>query len=45
MKGVTLASSTLSTMNDLLSELEQLRYEYEKLKIENTLIKNLINEG
>ena len=45
MNGATLASSTLSTMNELLSELEQLRYENEKHKIENKLIKNLINEG
>ena len=45
MKGATFADSTLSTMNDLLVELERLRYENETLKIENILIKNLINEG
>ena len=45
MKGATFADSTLSTMNDLLVELESLRYENEKLKIENILIKNLVNEG
>ncbi len=45
MKGATLADSTLATMNELLSELEVLRFENEKLKIENILIKNLINEG
>lgn len=45
MKGAIFADSTLSTMNDLLVELESLRYENEKLKIENILIKNLANEG
>jgi hypothetical protein len=44
MKGATLADSTLATMNELLGELEVLRFENEKLKIENTLIKNLIND-